>query len=248
MTTSPKSSEKRPFAAFDIDGTLIRWQLFHSVTTKLAQDGKLSPTAAETIKTAQREWKIRLSQESYDTYNHTLVHEHEDNLAQLSPADFRAAIDDVFEKYKDQTHTFTRNLIRELKANGYFLLAISGSPVEIVAKIAEYYGFDNFYGSIHILENGAFSGIDTDVRSKNLPLAKLIEKHHLASAGSVAVGDTENDIAMLEMAERPIAFNPTKKLFEYAREQGWEIVVERKNMVYKLESRNGTYLLAETGE
>jgi phosphoserine phosphatase len=39
---------------------------------------------------------------------------------------------------------------------------------------------------------------------------------------------------MLELVERPIAFNPNKKLCAHAKKKGWEIVVERKDVIYKL--------------
>ena len=51
---------------------------------------------------------------------------------------------------------------------------------------------------------------------------------------SLAVGDTESDIEMLSAVGRPIAFNPNLQLAKYAQDQKWEIVVERKDVVYKL--------------
>ncbi len=39
---------------------------------------------------------------------------------------------------------------------------------------------------------------------------------------------------MLEFVENPIAFNPEDTLFEKAKEQGWKIVIERKNVTYEL--------------
>lgn len=49
---------------------------------------------------------------------------------------------------------------------------------------------------------------------------------------------------MLEIVEEAIAFNPSEKLFWHATRKGWKIVVERKNHVYELIQRNGTYVLA----
>jgi phosphoserine phosphatase len=60
----------------------------------------------------------------------------------------------------------------------------------------------------------------------------------------VAVGDTHGDIEMLEFVEQPIAFNPNKTLYDYAREKGWQIVVERKNVIYQLGAVDGEYRLA----
>ena len=65
-------------------------------------------------------------------------------------------------------------------------------------------------------------------------------------AGSIAIGNGASDISMLELVETPIAFNPEKKLFDYAKDRGWKIVVERKNVIYELETRSGKYQLVKT--
>ena len=77
-------------------------------------------------------------------------------------------------------------------------------------------------------------------------LQELVKKHRATMPGSIAVGDGSSDISMLEMVELPIAFNPEKKLFDYASAKGWKIVIERKNMVYELEKQDGRYILAKT--
>ena len=49
---------------------------------------------------------------------------------------------------------------------------------------------------------------------------------------SLAVGDTEGDIAMLSLVGRPIAFNPNMQLAKAAKKRKWEIIVERKDVIY----------------
>ena len=61
-------------------------------------------------------------------------------------------------------------------------------------------------------------------------MAQLVNKYHARQTGSIAVGDSEGDIEMLEAVESPIAFNPSKKLFHHAQTHGWKVVIERKNM------------------
>jgi phosphoserine phosphatase len=72
----------------------------------------------------------------------------------------------------------------------------------------------------------------------------MVQKHGLGYNDSVAVGDSEGDITMLEAVSKPIAFNPTQALFDHAKTKGWEIVIERKNVIYRLENRDGSYILA----
>ena len=61
-----------------------------------------------------------------------------------------------------------------------------------------------------------------------------MEKENLTLKDSIGVGDTEGDIPLLKMVEIPICINPNKNLFAVAMKEGWRIVVERKDVIYKL--------------
>ena len=74
-------------------------------------------------------------------------------------------------------------------------------------------------------------------------LRELMARHNVAITDSIAVGDSEGDIAMLELVENPIAFNPTKGLLQVAKNNAWDIIIERKNVVYKLRASDGQYYL-----
>lgn len=235
----------QPFAVFDIDGTLIRWQLYHATADALVQLGFVDKDEFQAIKDARMSWKRRESEESFKDYERQLVTVYEQLLATITPGQYEQAATAVFDEYKSQVYRYTRDLIKDLKAKGYLIFAISGSQSEIVAKIAEHYGFDDFAGTEYERKNGRFTGKSTlHAGTKHVVLDKLVKKHHATYKGSFAVGDSEGDISMLEKAETAIAFNPTKKLFATAKQQGWRIVVERKNMIYELEPRDGSFVLA----
>jgi HAD superfamily hydrolase (TIGR01490 family) len=241
------SAVRRPFAAFDIDGTLIRWQLYHALVNTLTKHGHLNESLYPTIHEARMIWKNRTHAEAYKAYELELVELYNKNLTSLKVSDFNKVVDDVFEEYKDQVYVYTRDLIKELKVKGYLLFAISGSQVEIVSKIADYYSFDEYSGAIYPSKSGVFTGEKMHhVGKKHEVINEFIKKYNPTLKGSVAVGDSAGDISMLEMVERPIAFNPEAALFKIAKEKDWKVVVERKNMFYELESKNGKYELAQT--
>src|SRR4029079_18165341 len=126
----------------------------------------------------------------------------------------------------------------------YLLFAISGSQSEIVAKIASHYGFDDFVGSTYERKGNKFTGKKIIAKdSKHIILQNLVSKHGATYKNSIGVGDSEGDLTMLGEVSRPIAFNPSKLLFEEAKKRGWPIVIERKNMIYNLEPKDGKYLL-----
>lgn len=223
------------FAVFDIDGTLIRWQLYHAVSDALVRLGSFDETQFEPVRTARKQWKQRKHEESYMEYEHRLVQVFNTLLTGLSAKAFEEAADVVFDEYKDQVYRYTRDLIVELKQQGYFLLAVSGSPTTLVKRVADYYGFDDFVGSEFEIKDGKFTGErQTPFGKKHLVIQEMAQKHGLDFTDSIAVGDSEGDISMLEITQNPIAFNPSKKLLETAKSNRWTVVVERKNVIYQL--------------
>jgi HAD superfamily hydrolase (TIGR01490 family) len=234
----------KKFAVFDLDGTLIRWQLYHAVVDKLAKAGSLGPDARETLHQARMRWKRREPNYSFRDYEVALINTYEQSVSRIKPSLFDGVMRSVIDEYKDQIYTYTRDLASRLKSEGYVLLAISGSHEELVAAIAVHYDFDDWIGTRYKRKDGAFTG-EKYVAShdKRAALKSLITKHNLDIAGSYAVGDSASDAPMLEMVEHPIAFNPDKALYDIATNNGWDIVIERKNVVYALRRTNHTYHL-----
>jgi len=232
------------FAVFDIDGTLIRWQLYHAVVDKLAKKGDLGLDAHEQIHNQRMVWKRREHPESFDAYEQFLVKFYEKALVDLRPRVFDEIATEVANEYKDQIYTYTRDLVKKLKNKGYALLAISGSHQELVSIIAQQYGFLDCVGSKFNRVHGKFTG-DREVASHNkkAALEALIKKHGLTTEDSYAIGDTHSDIAMMEIVEHPIAFNPNRRLYDQAINKQWPIVIERKNVIYQLNYQNGHYVL-----
>lgn len=234
------------FAVFDIDGTLIRWQLYHAVANRMAKDGLFGEGTYEKIKKARKNWKDRTHASAFHDYELELVNIFNNSLANIKVSDFRQVANEILEEYKSQIYVYTRDLIKKLKKEGYFLIAISGSPNELVETIASHYGFDDFIGSYYEERNGYFTGKREIVAmGKAKYLKQLVKKHGLSQTGSIAVGDTTGDVQLFENVENPIAFNPELELFNIATKNGWKIVVERKNVIYELENSDGNYVLAK---
>lgn len=237
----------KPFAVFDIDGTLIRWQLYHVIVDRLAKEGALGESAYSELHKARMEWKRRTHPEVFKDYERTLINLYEKGLHNISTDIFDHLVTSVIDEYKDQTYVYTRRLARDLKTQGYMLFVISGSHHELIEQVAKYYEFDDWIGTNYERSGGGFSGQkQVGSHDKKTSLHKLAEKHNLSFADSIAIGDSASDIPMLEAVEKPIAFNPDRALFEAANTYGWNIIIERKNMIYELEQSSGVYILAQT--
>ncbi len=234
----------RPYAVFDIDGTIIRWQLYHAINDQLVKDGLIDPGAFAKVRDTRMNWKRRTGTDSFNEYEHELIKVFDKALAGMSVNGFSKAVDAVFAEYRDQVYTYTRDMIRDLQQEGYLLFAISGSPGLIVKKLADHYGFDDFAATTYEQKDSRFTGKKyLSIGRKPELLRELVTRNEAVAKGSIAVGDSEGDIDMLASVERPVAFNPNRPLFEHAKAHGWEIVVERKNVIYRLESHNGSYRL-----
>jgi HAD superfamily hydrolase (TIGR01490 family) len=236
------ATTKRNFAVFDLDGTLVRWQLYHAVFDHLALNKSIDEKVHQSVKEARLSWKRR--QSDFRAYELILIRAYLDTLGKLTTKETSQAVEAAFEEHKEQVYTYTKDLIKDLKAKNYVLLAISGSHNEIVERIAKYYGFEDWIGTFYEHKSGKYTGSFTfSANRKDVRLKEFINKHNLTLEGSVAVGDSEGDIPMLEMVEQPIAFNPAKLLYEHAKKKGWPIVLERKNVIYQLAKNDSFYTL-----
>jgi HAD superfamily phosphoserine phosphatase-like hydrolase len=166
-------------------------------------------------------------------------------LPQLRIDDYEEAAQIVLEKRAENVYVYTRNLIKKLKSQGYFLVAISGSQLELVEPFATKYGFDAWVGQQWERGDEFFTGNITKTHTgKDIILKDIVKRHNLTLKDSVAVGDSNGDVGMLQTVEHPIAFNPTAELYEKAVAAGWTIAIERKNMMYTLEMEQGSYRLS----
>ena len=238
---------KRRFAAFDIDGTFYRSHLFWEVFLEQARQQALHPTLNEYVLDLYKKWKARSYEDAFETFENESIVAFEKLLLEIDPREYDRILESVLTPLLDHTYTYTKNLSVELKKKGYVLLALSGSRIEEVSIFAKHHGFDYWVGQYYERSaNGSrYTGkTNKTYKDKHLILDKLVKEHGLTYEDSYAVGDSGTDISLLETVKNPIAFNPNKVLLAHARKVGWDIVVERKSIVYTLKEQSGNYLLA----
>ena len=241
---SGKVSNQKKFAAFDIDGTLMRWQLFHTIVDELAKRGRVTMSEYQTMTDLFAKWKRRTGPNSFSIYEEAMMNTWFALIKTVTFDEYHAAVQTVFNDQKDYTYTYTRQLIEKSKSNNYIIIAISGSHQEIVQLIADYYDFDIAVGTKYPTINGKFTGEEiTPVTDKGVILQEIVNDYNLSWEDSYAVGDSSSDAKMMALVKNPIAFNPDRNLLVHAKSQGWNIVIERKNVTYALINQDGTYQL-----
>lgn len=238
------ASKQKPVAVFDIDGTIIRSSLVIELTHELIERGVFSEDVGDEFRRAYHDWLNR--QGSYEDYLMKLVAVFNRNMTHKRAEDIEPIAQQVAMEHLHRTYRYTRELVKQLKPT-HFLIAISGSPYEIVKPFAKAHDFDDLWATEYVRSGGIY----TDKRvlghkEKDKTLKKLVDKHRLTFDGSVGVGDTDSDVKFLELVDRAIAFNPNQKLLSTAKSKKWEIIVERKDVIYRLVHTNGGYALQET--
>lgn len=229
-------ADKRPVAVFDIDGTVFRSSLLIELTEELVRRGIFPNEAKDSYKDAWEDWLNRSGE--YETFIRGVIEGFRTHVKGASYAEVADIAGELIEAQKNRVYRYTRDLIREYKDKGFFLLAISHSPKFIVDGFGYELGFDKSYGTFYeIGPSDCFTGTIADehlIRNKSAILKRALEKEGLTLHGSAGVGDTESDISMLSLVETPIAFNPNRLLYRHALKNGWKIVVERKDVIYEL--------------
>ena len=141
------------------------------------------------------------------------------------------------EDHGRRLHLYTRELTQRLREAGYFLLAISGSPEELLDIFLQPLGFDEAFGTVLAVDDeDRYTGerLSNPFEDKRRVLEAYLAETGMNLEGSIGVGDTLSDVGFLERVSNPVAFNPNHALFEAALERRWPLVVERKDVIYNL--------------
>ncbi len=223
-------------AIFDVDGTIFRSSLLIEIVDRLIFVGAFSEDVRDEFEIEHERWLNR--EGGYEEYIQAVVHAFLKHLKGMKYHILADAAGHVVDEHSKRVYRYTRDLLKKLKGEGFFLLAISHSPKTILDKFCPGLGFDKVYGTIY--ETGAedaFTGNIVDehlIFNKAAIVHRAVEKELLTLMGSIGVGDTESDIPFLELVEEPICFNPNMKLYRHAKRENWKVVVERKDVIYEL--------------
>jgi len=232
MTVAPK---KQKFAVFDVDGTFFRSGLYRELVREFMQRDEFERAERETIKDLELHWRRDRSDEAFNQLDLAMLKMFEEKLPRISVESYEEVVHTVVENHANNVFSYTYNLAKQLKADGYTLIAISGSQAELVERFMKSHGFDICVGLVHERSEGVFTGRSERVYDKKHTfLEDIVERQQLTYEGSVGVGDSVGDIKMMSLVNRPIAFNPDRNLMKHAQKHNWEVIVERKGCIYRI--------------
>ena len=229
----------RKVAIFDVDGTIFRSSLLIELVEALVEQGVFDKKVLTKYAKEQEQWLNRDG--SYEDYIGAVVESFMEHIRGVHYADFNRTAGMVIAREQGKVYRYSRDLVRDLRRKHYYLLAISQSPKTVLEAFCKKLGFSKVYGRMYELgPQSRFTGAVIDehlIANKANIVRRALEKEKLTLKGSIGVGDTDGDIPFLEMVERPICFNPNSTLYRYGKRMGWNIVVERKDVIYTISKK-----------
>jgi len=228
--------ERKKLAIFDIDGTIFRKNLHFVLINELVFLKVFPKKVKNILVDVYAEW---LEHEgTYENYRMALVDLYSKHIKGCKKEDILKASREVINFHEKRTYIFAENLISKLKKENYNIIAISGSPIEVVEEYnKKHLKFDKAFGSMYELnKEGIYTGKVFFEPTKN---KGEVAKQYAAENGidfkdSYGMGDTESDASFLKLVENPIVFNPNKNLKEIGEKENWRIVVEKKDVIYEI--------------
>ncbi|WP_027623179.1 HAD-IB family hydrolase [Clostridium lundense] len=229
-------------AFFDIDGTLYREGLITEVFKKLIKYEIIQPERwYNDVKPEYVKWDRR--EGDYDNYLLKMANIYTEAIKGLHKYQVEFIAKNVVSQKGDRVYTFTRDRIKWHKEQGHIIITISGSPIELVKEMSLKHGFNDYRGTIYVMNNNEkYTGEVIpmwDSKSKKAAIEELKEKYNIDLDNSYAYGDTAGDFSMFEMIKHPLCINPTRELLSKVMNspevrEKIRIIVERKDMIYNL--------------
>jgi HAD superfamily hydrolase (TIGR01490 family) len=230
-------------AFFDIDGTLYREGLITATFKKLIKSEIIEQKRwYNEVKEKYVKWDKRIG--NYDDYLLKMAEIYVEAVQGLHRKQIEFIAKRVVDQNGDRVYSYTSDRILFHKKAGHKVIAISGSPGELVAEMAKKHNFDDYIGTVYYKDNdGIFTGKIYpmwDSRNKEKAIANFVEKYDIDLSQSFAYGDTAGDFSMFKAVRHPIAVNPTRELISLLKKDPTtrdktKIVVERKDMIYKFD-------------
>ncbi len=226
----------KKIAIFDIDGTIFRKNLHFELISELVWLKIFSQSVKKELVRLYSNWLEHRG--TYESYRDALVNLYAKQIKGCSIKDVILASKNVVPFHKNRTYVFAEKLIARLRKDNYHIIAVSGSPIEIVKEFNRLHlKFDEVFGTVYETnKQKIYTGKErfAPVRNKGQLIKQYVFENDLDLDDSYGVGDTESDAGFLDLVDNPIAFNPNYNLKKIAEKNNWKIIVEKKDVIYEI--------------
>ena len=210
----------KKIALFDLDRTIYNTHSFFELAEYVIKKGRIKKETWNDIQNLHKEYKLGHITYS-DTANKLLV-TFAKNLDGQNYNDLYNDVYDYFTKNKHNFYPYFEKILPELHKD-YDVFIITSNAQHVAKATVDLFGLEGFIASEFEVINGDFTGkVTKSLATGKSIVIDLLEKY--GKHGSIACGDSENDVGMLELVEHPVCINPTDELNEIASRNGWNVV------------------------
>lgn len=213
-------------AALDVDGTLYDGTLGFALLDELRAGGLVSSSAVRHVRDTMREHR-RSGGRFRDTTG-PASDAYARAVEGVLPRDAVLASCRVWPRVRHRLLACAVPLVESLRGAGFTPVLLSGSPQEMIDRVATDLGIGHRFGMRLATGPGGrwtrrFTSLPAVPEAKARLLCALAEGLGADLACAVAVGNSASDRAMLAAVGHPVAFEPDEALLAVARDSGWSI-------------------------
>jgi HAD superfamily phosphoserine phosphatase-like hydrolase len=210
----------KKLALFDFDNVIYSGHSIFDIIRQMEKDSIVSPAVWEMVEKQLALYKQNRS--SYKEATDAILQSLMNNLVGKSYLEIKDYIRSFFKNNPDKFFDWPSHLLSLLKEN-YHVYIVTANLQFVAEIVVEKYYLSGYLSSTAQVVNGLFTGsLDKSMAGEKGEVSSLFNKYPYS--GSLAVGDSENDIDMLQKVEFPICYQPDEKLTKMANSRGWRIV------------------------
>jgi HAD superfamily hydrolase (TIGR01490 family) len=216
----------RAAAFYDLEGTLVRTNLVHTLGFYATRQQGIWQTAKASIGTLAKLPFFGVTDlYSRNVFNEVFFRSYEG----FSQDRLRYFSDELFEEVlKPAIYAGTPELISQGKKIGQRQIVLTGALDFTIDRLMEHLGIDDFVANRLEFVNGYATGRVLPPVMASATKAKWIreyaERESINLSESYAYSDSISDLPMLSIVGHPVAVNPDFRLKQTARQHDWAVL------------------------
>ena len=213
-------------AFYDLEGTLVRTNLVHTLGFYAKRQQGLWQTAKKSVGTLAKLPFFGITDlYSRNVFNEVFFRSYEG----FSQDRLRYFSDELFEEVlKPAIYDGTPELIAQGKKIGHRQVVLTGALDFTIKRLMDHLGIDDFVANRLEFVNGYATGRVLPPVMASATKAKWIreyaEREDINLSESYAYSDSISDLPMLSIVGHPVAVNPDFRLKQTARQHDWAVL------------------------
>lgn len=209
-------------ALFDFDNVIYRGHSVFDIIQTQEKDRFIQPVVWKVVEEQLQRYKSK--EASYKEAADKMLSAWAKALEGKS---YQSVLDYVQSYFKNNPDKFFGwfEAINKILSKSHDIFIISTNYQFIAEAVVNRFRLHGYISSVAEVENGLFTGqLQKSLAGNKGEVLTTLKSY--PKNDSVAVGDSENDIDMLERVDNPICFQPDEKLKMVAQQEGWKLADE----------------------